>query len=783
MSISTILIAFWLYAGRSLLLCMNSACGSKHDNARSFSTSLALGLLIPPGLLAVLSWWNLAFHGTLVALICLDLFLLYKFIRSVNDNHLAIHATAIILVVFTLVVFTLSYFNGPFIEHLPDSWWHMKNISWMINNNTLLLPTAIHGEPGTIDTLISYVGIDYASYRLQALLTWVVGCSVLESWISTSMVVSTILGLSIFLLFYSLRRDNLTLVISLLFWLVLFGGMNTGLRLGGWPAGMGYVFLNLGLLASYRLFRTPRSREAWILLSLSAFGAAMFHLAELFLLSIAFASLLITRAFFNNSSLSRSVIVFLGYSVLIIIAYIVVSNQPFATTPIIFSLALLLCTGWILGILYFRINRKTFIFLSILFVCTVLLIVVDLDHLIALFTPDIVQTAGYYSDYIPQSKLSWNRQYLVISKWAHQLRASILWSGIISLFLAIWLFLNGNQRLNQWFLVLMFVPWIILTSPAVFTLLSSFVPMYGVYRVQYLMPTAAVLGFSTSYAGRQLFLKDDSGSVKVDSFTNISLPRIGTYLSTNSLLLVLIFFGIYITHLLFIKALDNFMQVPPMNWIGPILLTACVITCVRKISAKKILNLSILIVCTLLLISDLVVRLGITGERPWAIKPNTQFHWLLRDNRKTITFHTSWRYKKDLEYIRKLTNNDDSVGFLSDLATSYYVAAETKLQPLVQQAHHSKSGLRFNEFMLSFCNSETTSQDFLRKIYTINTRRGKARAPVIQYIIVNRDTNNYTAEVFGMSCVGEISHLESELENIAKLIFNGNHLSLWRIRE
>jgi hypothetical protein len=252
---------------------------------------------------------------------------------------------------------------------------------------------------------------------------------------------------------------------------------------------------------------------------------------------------------------------------------------------------------------------------------------------------------------------------------------------------------------------------------------------------------------------------------------------------SNTVGLILVFIAIYIAYLIFVETLDNFIKIEPFPWFGVFLLLAFILTILSRISVKKVLSAIIIPVCSLLLASDLSVRLGLNSERAWAIQSNLQFHWLLRDNRETLRLHTSWRYKEDLQNIRKLTAGGKSVGFFSDLATSYYIAAETKLRPLVQQAHHSKSGLRYNEIMLAFCKLEISGDELLSKTAAINIRLENSGIPGIRYIIINRDTINYTAESFGTSCVGETDHLLSELSGIAEIKFNGDFLSLWELKE
>ncbi|MGI9316596.1 MAG: hypothetical protein ACR2QW_04615, partial [bacterium] len=168
---------------------------------------------------------------------------------------------------------------------------------------------------------------------------------------------------------------------------------------------------------------------------------------------------------------------------------------------------------------------------------------------------------------------------------------------------------------------------------------------------------------------------------------------------------------------------------------------------------------------------------------PWAVHSNLEFHWRFKNFQNSIKTHSSWRYLNDLDKIQDTISPVSDQAFIADLATSYYVAAETGLVPLVQQAHHTTSGLQYKEIFSEFCDGEISEDEFSKKLDRINLKRKKSNSPPVRFIIINKDFLNYTAEVHGSSCVGETEHLLPGLTKISENVFEGEYLSLWELKK
>lgn len=781
MSLSSVIVAFWLYSGRSLLLGLLSSTGVLNKNIWPPPLSIAIGLLITPLVLAIFSGWLFVFQATLLILLSFDLILLYFLLRNFLANRITVSKHFYLILLFSLLVTTLSWFNGPYIEHLTDAWWHMRRVFWLTSSDSLIFSKGGEDSAGFLYKIYSATGSDYSSYRLQAFLVWILNSSVVDSWIASSIAVSGILATSIYLLLYSLRLNSLALCFSLVFWLVFLGGMNSGLRLGGWPAGMGYVFLNLGLIASYQLFLDIKSSRAWSLLLCCIIGTSFFHLAELFLLIVAVSSIILFKLFYFQSNIRRSILVLIFLAITYLLFFYMARESELAVLPAFLQTGLLIFTLWLIVTLFKHFKSRSIYFFGLCIGTAVAWQLIDWQHLNALFKPPSGKSAGYYNDYIPLYIQSWGGKSLIISKWEHQLRSSLLWSGVIGLVLALWNNLFLNSRLSQWLMILMLVPWIILASPGIFTMISSFVPIYGTYRVQFLMPIAIVFGVVAS-SSIIIITKRNSiiGSLNGGPILSKLLPKFShSTLYFSGIAAFSIF--LYITYFAGLNLVNNFADYNPPDIIGYGILLAGVIFALLRISLRKVFYSFLLSLGILVALPDAMTRLGIINERPWAIGSNLMFHWRLANNRDAIFIHSSLRYQQDIKKIRELIDSNKNNSFISDVATSYYIAAETDLRPVVQQAHHSTTGLRFKELFQAFCNNEISDSEFANKIFRINQKRQNKNTDNIKYIIINRDTLNYTAEVLGTSCVGETDHLVLGLDNIADLAHKGEFLSLWKI--
>lgn len=781
MDVLAVVIAGWLFAGRAVMLSLIAlTCADFRRNLTPLFAFTA-GLVATPLIAACFSLTSFAFTGTLVALATIDVLAFLWLVGRIRRYGIRLSGKMYGLLLWTATILVLSWLNGPLIEHLSDAWWHMRNVSHLLHQNTLLLPQVVGSRFGEFRDLLVVLGADYSSYRLQAILAWLIGGSVVDSWIASTVAVSGVLAVSVYLLFHYLRLDRFALFFSLLFWLYLLGGMNTGVRLTGWPAGMGYAFLNIGLIASYRLYCDIASRSAWLLLSFCIAGSAFFHLAEVFLLAIALTSLFIGRVLFIRVKLLHSLLILGSVGSLLFVLFLPVADSDLATLPALLLCGAMLSVLWLIGVMSTRTQTWATTVLVCLVTCLCGYLVIDWHHVSALFQPPPQSSSGYYDGYIPQYLKSWDDRYYLLPRWEHQLRASLLWSGVTSLLMVTWLFFLKQSRLNTWLLVLTITPWMILISPGLFTLISSYIPIYGTYRVQFLIPVALGLGIATATACRQLSRAYGHSRNHLHTTNPLEQSAKNSIRAANTIKAVCFLIGAASLYLAALQLLGNFTPTQSSLWFWVPLLGVGLLVACGALSLGSAVSCAVLILCVGAAYPDFGVRTGLVANRPWAIHSNLAFHWRMTNNRDALRTHTALRYQNDLASIQKLTTGIPSPWFVSDMATSYYTAAETQLRPLVQQAHHSNSGIKHNKLLHELCDAKITGAVYLEQLKRLVTRQGQSVASSTRYMIVNHDTRNFTAEVLGTSCVGETDALESALMSIAQPIFKGEYLTLWKL--
>ena len=576
----------------------------------------------------------------------------------------------------------------------------------------------------------------------------------------------------------TLPIDRWATFFILLYWVILLGGMNTGFRLLGWPAGMGFVFLNLGLAASYRLFSSYQDQDAWYLLLVSLVGMAFFHLGEIFLFLVAACSLVAVKTLCQRFTLVGS-LGWLSIAVLCLaILYPLGARQGYY--PVLYlttSASITVGLIW-LATQSYRLGPPLNRLAALLLICLAVFLTIDWHHLQTLFRVDTGKAATYYDAYIPY----WIRTEagnVRLPQWHHQLRASLLWSSVFALPIALWLLWRRRDALSIWLVTLMVMPWILISSPTLFTLLLFAIPEHGAYRVQFLMPTACILGIAMSQA--LLVLRGKATAVEPGLFFG-SLPVFfGRYrkwklFAGQTLWFILCYLGYKIAA----NAYDNFSPVSDTAWIEIGFVTAWLVALWRRISTPRLTGFLVIMLCIAVMVPDLFTRLGIQQGRAWSIHSTLGFHWLMTDRSGTITSHTSARYQQDLMQLKQVLGNSEA-SFVSDLATSYYIAAETTLSPIVLQEHHSTLVGELRIALKDWCDDQLETEGFLREINAYEQSYIAEAKRRIHYLILNRDTQNYTAEYHGLACVGETEHLVEKLSGVASQIMEGQYLSLWQL--
>ena len=177
MDMSTLIIAVWFYLGRALLLPLAGL--SPYPGGAKTITSFTLGLIIPPAVIAIVSLASGPFLVVVLVLLLIDLLLLAAIIKRRPFDLPRLTTRRYLIAAFVLFCGMLAWLNGPYVEQLTDAWWHMRRVSWLINHQLLILPEELsrHHLPW-----IDWIGIGSGSYRMQAIVAWLSGSTMPETW-------------------------------------------------------------------------------------------------------------------------------------------------------------------------------------------------------------------------------------------------------------------------------------------------------------------------------------------------------------------------------------------------------------------------------------------------------------------------------------------------------------------------------------------------------------------------------------------------------------------------
>ena len=161
---------------------------------------------------------------------------------------------------------------------------------------------------------------------------------------------------------------------------------------------------------------------------------------------------------------------------------------------------------------------------------------------------------------------------------------------------------------------------------------------------------------------------------------------------------------------------------------------------------------------------------------------SSQKNWNVFYGQRFVYYDGIFRYQADLDQIQKLIKPGHIV--LSDLASSYYVAASLPLYVKNVHRHHGRSHSVDWKPLLDqglACNlhkDETLKEfkDFVYKGRAIAFDKGQ---PVFEYILINRDLNNRNVR---QDCLW--SRRELFIKNIVQvsaLIYEGDYFDLYQV--
>ncbi|MDH3637974.1 MAG: hypothetical protein OES09_05860, partial [Gammaproteobacteria bacterium] len=481
-----------------------------------FIIAFAISLLVNTALGIVSSFLGIPFGYVVAALLILHAVLMIRLLRrraAVAEMFRgAVTRTGIILLIFVGLLFAIMIHNGGLINILADSWWHMSLAKKIEVTNSVFLnrhhltglqyvsPRIVY-EPGWHVSLAYVLTIT----GLSAPLVW----HALAPW-------CVALTLCAYFLFAERVTNNVNVaVLAVILMSLLFGGLNSYFRVSPWPGNVSYVLWYFLLFVSFRLLETysdnrGRSgkssselaflrnavlsqRELMAMWGLCIVTIGVLHVAELlwYALSVLFYGIVllgldIERQKSDTLIVDRAILV---RSVLLLMCVTVFLAWAKSNTG--YSIVLVFVATVMLVFLHGQVHRlgsrrwaaKVLIWAGFVVGFAYL---VDIEHIQSLFYPR-TESFGYYAHYIPARKPGYFDDYVRVPFWEHQLRAGLLFSGLIGIAAAVYVFFRKPGRGTGFLFGNAVIPMLLLITPYLFSYLLYFIPEYGGYRISLLI--------------------------------------------------------------------------------------------------------------------------------------------------------------------------------------------------------------------------------------------------------------------------------------------------------
>ena len=432
-----------------------------------------ISVLVNGAVLLVLNWLSLKFSFAVwplgviaLLLMSLTLILIFK-ARQFESIYFEISTVRLVLYLFT---FILLFYNGGYIEQVSDAWWHMS-LATKIGSQGTFIPSTGH-----LNGLFTryYPPLWHGNLALANQLS---GISVDVFWNSLTAWVGVfkLMGFYLFSLGISRRKSIATL--SVLLFMILPGIGVAYMRVSAWPSHVAYTawFVMFYLLASMLnelpdrrlgLFQSARQlvkASVAPMICLSALGVLVYftHKAELLWLAIGWLAYLMAGSISRSLSGNKSFIIdrdhiLLIYiyraSLVLLIGYCVyyvgrqglvesgLSDQLLASLLPIVSLFLLLLID-----LPFRNKAVP----RIIFVILLGLILASINyvHFASLFIPELALNKG--SNYASSATaIGYLGDELKAPGLHLQLRSGLLYSGVLSVLVALFMLIKSPTRLT-----------------------------------------------------------------------------------------------------------------------------------------------------------------------------------------------------------------------------------------------------------------------------------------------------------------------------------------------
>lgn len=374
------------------------------------------------------------------------------------------------------VVFIILFYNGGLIEHVSDAWWHMSYA------NKIALANSFELSAGQLNGVHAryYPALWHGNLALAKTLS---DTSLPVLWNSFTAWGAVIKVMGFYLLSLSLAGNRTVAFVSALLFFLLPGIGNSYMRVSSWPSHISYAawfclfyLMFCGLDQASR--KPPSSLSGWgrlileqrvTILALALLAAVVMfaHRAELLWFGLAvlayfLASLVrgnFARADMPTADYHNAVFKLIGNFLLTACLAVALWFCYDRWDKIIakpdFAMAYLLPAVTLAGLLFLslkdsfsRATKRSYLLTGwIILCCIALLASIDTRQLISLFDPEQAYTLESARERALHA-IGYFGEKLNVPGWHHQLRFGLLYSGILSVPLAIYLSIIRPSRLS-----------------------------------------------------------------------------------------------------------------------------------------------------------------------------------------------------------------------------------------------------------------------------------------------------------------------------------------------
>ncbi|MFT5572299.1 MAG: hypothetical protein ACI9FR_001222 [Cryomorphaceae bacterium] len=420
---------------------------------------------------------------------------------------------------FYLLVFLVLFYNGGLIEQVADSWWHLSLAQKIAYS-------------GSLDQSIGHLsGLSHRYYPPLwhgnlALISEFSGSSLTIVWNSVTAWVGPLKVMGFYLLSFGLSKDRSISLFAAVLFVLLPGVGDTYLRVSAWPSHSAYAAFFFALYASFNLFdqykeNAPPFITSCVALLRANIGQSIMilyllvimyytHKAEVLWFAVAltaYFSALGLNNFFRAQTLSvesdfindiarLTMILLLGLTIWFFIDHRGSSNT-ISDKSLAYGLMVLFAIALALVSFSRGLSSKFGKLAAILLVVTfcLLLASVNYTHLASLFYPELSLPRRSVHE-LPLLAPAWLGGQLIVPSWNLQLRQGFLYSGIVSLPVAILCAYLKPNRLTLFTAGTAFVVIVFCVSPYLYQWLSSVMQYHSSWRIAIILFHPIILAYA-----------------------------------------------------------------------------------------------------------------------------------------------------------------------------------------------------------------------------------------------------------------------------------------------